>query len=151
MSEMVAATRTRMVLFVAAVLLASPHASRAASGSYKVVVNAARAESILTRRQVADIFLRRNGQWGDGSQVLVADLSTTSPVRAAFSRDVMGQVVDVEVRYWQQQMMSSRGFPPIVKSEKDVLSFVGTTAGAIGYVSGDTPLPPGLKAVQIAP
>ena len=142
--------RARFTLLVIGGLLAAPHPA-ASAGAYKVVVNAARAESTMTRRQVADYFLRRNSQWGDGTQVLVADLSTTSPARAAFSRDVMGQDVDFVIRYWQQQISSSRGFPPIVKSEKDVIAFVAGTVNGIGYVSGETPLPSGLKAVQLAP
>jgi ABC-type phosphate transport system substrate-binding protein len=102
-------------------------------GRFTLVVNASRPAS-LSRRQVADFFLKRVSNWPDGTLVAPIDLSVASPTRQAFSRNVLGQPTDGIVHYWRQQMSSRRMMPPLVKPEDGVLSLVQSTPGAIGYV-----------------
>lgn len=130
-------------------LLASAPASPEAP-PYRIVVNASRSYPALSRRHIADYFLKRASKLPDGTPVAVVDLSASSAARAAFSKEVLDKSVDAVVHYWQQQMFSGRDTPPAVKSEEEVLSFVGSTAGAIGYVSGERPLPASVKVLNVA-
>jgi ABC-type phosphate transport system substrate-binding protein len=117
-------------------------------GRFILVVNAARPTT-LKRRQIADFFLKRTSSWPDGTQVAPVDLSVASPVRAAFSQQVLGQPTEAIVHYWQQQMYSGRLTPPLVKPEDGVLSLVKSTPGGIGYVGEGTTLPDGVKSLAI--
>jgi ABC-type phosphate transport system substrate-binding protein len=119
------------------------------SSGFTLVVNASRPAA-LSRRQVADYFLKRVSNWPDGTLVAPIDLSVASPTRAAFSKSVMGQPTEGVVRYWQQTMHSGRLTPPLVKPEEGVLALVRATPGGIGYVTEGATLPEGVKTVTIA-
>jgi ABC-type phosphate transport system substrate-binding protein len=118
-------------------------------GRFTLVVNASRPAA-LSRKQIADFFLKRVSNWPDGTLVAPIDLSVASPTRAAFSKTVMGQPTEGIVLYWQQTMHTRRLFPPLVKPEDGVLSIVQSTPGGIGYVSEGATLPEGVKTVSIA-
>ena len=59
-------------------------------------------------------------------------------VRAAFSEGVLNRsLADVE-SYWNSQVFSGKATPPRTAStDQEVLDFVRSTPGAVGYVSGD--------------
>jgi ABC-type phosphate transport system substrate-binding protein len=119
-----------------------PVASQAAD-EFKIVVSAKNAPASLKRQDVAKLFLKKTTRWPDGQPVVPIDQSSRTPVRTAFTRDVLkveglSQMSAVE-NYWQQVLFSGRGTPPAVKgSDAEVLAFVAATPGAIGYVSSDT-------------
>ena len=78
------------------------------------------------------------------------DLAEASGIRKAFSSEVVGKDVATVRSYWQQQLFTGRGVPPVVKaSDAEVLAFVASRPGAIGYVSAGAALPDGVKAVRI--
>lgn len=107
--------------------------------TYTLVVNAANPTSSLSRRQIADIFLGKASKWPDGRPAVAVEQSTVSPIRAAFSRDVLGKSVDEVINYWQQIVFSGRGVPPKTKaSDQEVLEFVAGAAGGVGYVAAGT-------------
>jgi len=119
-------------------------------GRFTLVVNSSRPVA-LSRKQVADFFLKRVSNWPDGTPAAPIDLSVASPTRAAFSKTVIGQPTEGVVRYWQQTMnMGLRVTPPLVKPEDSVLSIVQSTPGGIGYVTEGATLPEGVKTVSIA-
>ncbi|MET0553162.1 MAG: hypothetical protein ABW221_09000 [Vicinamibacteria bacterium] len=130
-------------------LLVSMDVGAVEPGRFTLVVNASRPAS-LSRKQVADFFLKRTSSWPDGTVAAPIDLSVASPTRAAFSKTVIGQPTEGVVRYWQQTMTSGlRVTPPLVKPEDGVLSLVRSTPGGIGYVSEGAVLPEGVKALSI--
>jgi ABC-type phosphate transport system substrate-binding protein len=144
--------RQLSILFPSCLMLLLTGAVRAvepASG-FTLVVNASRPAA-LSRKQVADFFLKRVSNWPDGTVVAPIDLSVASPTRAAFSKRVIGQPTEGVVRYWQQTMHSGlRVTPPLVKAEDGVLSILKSTPGGIGYVTEGAALPEGVKAVTLA-
>ncbi|MFI5182916.1 MAG: phosphate ABC transporter substrate-binding protein, partial [Vicinamibacteria bacterium] len=74
----------------------------------------------------------------------------TSRVRAAFSKGVHGRSVDAVQNYWQQQIFSGRDEPPRVKtSDAEVMTFVQSNPGGIGYVSDTATLIDGVKFLDV--
>ena len=70
-------------------------------------------------------------------------------MRKSFSSDVLQQgLVEVQV-YWQRKMASGVTPPPVKTSDEEIVSFVASTPGAIGYVSSSTPLPDSVERSQI--
>jgi ABC-type phosphate transport system substrate-binding protein len=129
------------------VLLALSCGARAGAqpNTYKIIVNAANPIKEATRKLVADLFLRKVTRWPGGLEAVPVDQSSTSPVREGFSREVLGDSVAGVLNYWQQQIFSGRGLPPLVKAEKDAIALVQANPGAITYIGGETPLPEGTK------
>jgi ABC-type phosphate transport system substrate-binding protein len=112
---------------------------------FKVIVNATNPAKEATKRQLADLFLKKVTRWPGGLEVLPVDQSSTSLVRERFSRDVLGDSVSGVLNYWQQQIFSGRGLPPSVKAETEAIAFVQASPGGITYIAGETPLPMGTK------
>jgi ABC-type phosphate transport system substrate-binding protein len=118
--------------------------------AFKVVVNAVHPATTIRRAQLVDVFLKKVNRWGDGTAIQPVDLSTKSPVRASFSKDGLGQSVDAVVNYWQRQILAGRDRPPIVKSsDEEVIAFVGSIPGGVGYVSAAATLSDKVKAIKI--
>ena len=117
---------------------------------YLVIVNAANSASTLPRGEIAALFLKQVTTWPDGSPVAVVDLSDKSPVRAAFSRAVIGRPASAVRNYWQQQVFGGKAVPPTQRaSDAEVVAFVRENPNAIGYVAPTTPLGPGIRPLTI--
>ncbi|HEU4388578.1 MAG TPA: hypothetical protein VFV34_12325 [Blastocatellia bacterium] len=124
---------------------------RPASGAepYKVIVNTSNPVSSISKDQVSKFFLKKVTKWDNGQTVLPVELPKTSPARQAFSLQIHGKPVKAIESYWQQKIFSGRDVPPVEKpSDAQVVGYVKANAGAIGYVSGDTPAG-GVKVVDV--
>jgi ABC-type phosphate transport system substrate-binding protein len=103
---------------------------------YRLVTNRANPATGLTRAEAARLFLKKTTAWPDGRPVLVIDQERGSAVRQAFSRDVHQKDADAVAAYWQTIVFSGRDVPPpIARTDADVIAFVMTSPGAVGYVT----------------
>jgi ABC-type phosphate transport system substrate-binding protein len=115
-----------------------------------VIVNSANPVTKMRREQIARMFLREVPAWNNGEEILPVDQLERSPSRATFAREVEGQTVSSLKIYWQQRIFSGNESPPPERvSDADVLTYVRSNAGAIGYVVEGTDLGTGVKAVVI--
>jgi ABC-type phosphate transport system substrate-binding protein len=131
-------------------VLCSLRASGAENPAYKIVVNAANPESTITLEHLSALFLKNTPRWSNGTVVLPVDQSATAPIRVAFSRDVFGQDVLMIQSYWQGEISARRpGPPPVKATDEEVMAYVETNAGAIGYVSQAATLRPRLKLLKV--
>jgi ABC-type phosphate transport system substrate-binding protein len=138
----------RALGFLAAVLLTSTLAAQEAS--YKVIVNASNSASSVKREAVAQLFLNRKATWSSGPSADPVDLSMTSPVREAFSREILGMPLPAVQQYWRRRLLEQKEFPPKVKSaDAEIVAYVAKSVGGIGYVSAAMPLSPEVKVLKI--
>ena len=143
--------RLRLLLFVlvAAVLAAAPGKDASAAAAFRVIVNPDVKGSQMPRSVLAAIFLKQALKWGDGRAVVPVDQSVQSAVRRSFSNEVLKQgIVEVQV-YWQRKITAGQVPPPVKTSDEEVLAFVASTPGAIGYVSSSTSLPATVREVTV--
>lgn len=125
-------TLSLFVLFLIAGTLA------ASAQSYKIIVNEANASSGISKSEASDIFLKKKSKWDDGTKIEPVDLAASSPIRAAFSEDVHGRGVGAIRSHWQQAAFSGAGTAPLERgSDADVVAFVKSNPGAVGYISAD--------------
>lgn len=89
----------------------------------------------LRRAHVAEIFLKTQIKWSDGTRIRPVDQPIRSAVRARFLAAVYDKEPRLILRYWQRKIFSGRGYPPLeLPSDERVLDYVRRTSGAIGYV-----------------
>ena len=140
--------KSRLAATMVLIALAGPRPA-AAADAFKVIVNSRMTGRTVSRETLSQVYLGKVERWGDGKPITAVDLSTTSPVRAAFSQTVLGMSV-VSVRmYWTRTMVSDH-FPPMVRSsDEDVIAFVSSRTGAVGYVSADAVLPDTVHTVVV--
>lgn len=116
---------------------------------FRVIVNQQVKGARIPRNTVSSIFLKQVPKWGDGSAIQPVDQSVRSEVRKSFSGDVLAQgVVEVQI-YWQRRMSLGVTPPPVKTSDEEVVAFVASNPGAIGYVSVAAVLPDSVKAVEL--
>jgi len=123
-------------------------ASEAEAG-FQVIVHPSVAGKTITKAALADIFMGRVQRWGDGRAVLPVDLTATSPVREAFSRACLGLPTEGVRLYWMRRISSGAQPPFSRKTDEDVIAYVATHPGAVGYVAESLPLPETVKAVAV--
>lgn len=114
-----------------------------------VIVNADAPVESLTRDDVRRIFLLRTRFWRGGARIAAANLASSSPLRDAFSRAVLGQSAHELAAYWNDLYFHGTLPPPTMESEAAMLLYVARTPGAVGYVTADalTGEPNGVRVV----
>jgi ABC-type phosphate transport system substrate-binding protein len=124
----------RLIFRLLLVLLAGL-ACRGAIAELVVIVNARSGVAVMTRNEVANIFFGRNRQFFTGQEAQPVDLHDAHPSRARFYALLVGKdLADVNA-YWSRQMFSGRMQPPVrVGSAEEVLKWVSTNPGGIGFV-----------------
>lgn len=104
--------------------------------SYTVIVNKSNSVSSLSKKDASALFLKKSKKWDNGQKVVVIDQKGNSEVRKTFSTEVHKKSVNAIKSYWQQAVFSGRGTPPVEKSsDVEVIAFVKSNPGAIGYVT----------------
>jgi len=132
------------------VLITSVSIANAASDQpFKVVVNASVQGKRIQKETLKDIFLRKTVRWGDGSPSQPVDLGLTSPVRLQFIERVLGLSAVAVQQYWVGQITKGTQPPPVKQNEEEVIAFVATQPGAIGYVSAATVTPQTVRVLEI--
>lgn len=130
-----------------AALALSPAAVRAAD--FALVAHPSVAATSLSRAEASRMFLRLQTEWPGGGHVRPVDQAKSSPLREAFSREILGMSLAAADAYWTRAIFSGRAVPPVEKrSDADVLAYVRETPGALGYVSGSAPLE-GVKRIAL--
>jgi ABC-type phosphate transport system substrate-binding protein len=123
--------------------------SEAKNSDYKVVVHAGNPTTSLESKTVDRIFIKKWKRWDDDELVVPVN-QVVCPVREAFTRGVHKKDVSAILKYWQRMIFSGRDVPPPeLANDAEVLVFVKTKRGAIGYVSATTELIDGVKELRI--
>jgi ABC-type phosphate transport system substrate-binding protein len=119
------------------------------AADFRVIAHPGVKGGKVPRETLAEIFLRRTIRWSDGVPIEPVERSLTSPLRAGFSRKILGRSTLEVQAYWAKAMRDGVR-PPVVKgSDEDVIAFVSSTSGAIGYVAADRELPPTVKPIDL--
>jgi hypothetical protein len=64
------------------------------------------------------------------------DLVSANPLRELFSQRIHQKPVSVIKNYWQKKIFAGTGLPPAERTnDTEVLAFIKSHRGAIGYVS----------------
>jgi ABC-type phosphate transport system substrate-binding protein len=129
-----------MIRAVTAAFLASIFAlsgpAFAQERSFKVIGNPATTPSSVSKRELAQVFLKRKKTWPSGQSATPVDQRGNDVVRARFSDEVLGKSLEMVESHWQAQVFSGKGTPPKeMRSDAEVIDFVRRTPGAVGYVS----------------
>ncbi|HEX9729515.1 MAG TPA: substrate-binding domain-containing protein [Gemmatimonadales bacterium] len=138
----------QIVMVLAALVLGAGRV--AAQDGFVVIVNEASSVTELTADDLSRLFLKRTTQWDNGQTVVPIDQSENTDARARFSDAVHGKSVSAIKAFWQRQIFSGRGVPPVEKaSDREVIAYARANPNAIGYVAPGSALAPGVRAIRI--
>src|SRR5437870_3906017 len=80
----------------------------AAAPVYVVIVHPENPAGTVSRKFLADAFLKKTTRWDHGEVIRPVDLGPDSPVRRRFSEDVLKRSVAAVRNYWQQVIFAGR-------------------------------------------
>jgi len=110
----------------------------AAEDRFMLIAHPTVSVSKLTIEQASDCFLKKDTSWNDGNPVRPVTLADR-PTSESFDLTVHRRNSLAIRKYWQRQVFTGRGTPPPQKkTPEEVLRYVSSTPGAIGYVPTDT-------------
>jgi ABC-type phosphate transport system substrate-binding protein len=113
--------------------------STSALADVLIVANKSVTETAISKTNIQQIFLGKNQKWQDGKKIRLAVLKE-GPVHEAFLSAYLNRTPDRYASFWKVAIVSGTGYPPkSFDSEADLLKYVAEEAGAIGYISSDTP------------
>lgn len=142
--------RLIQLLAVLALVLPAATPAHAQDAAYRVIVNASNPTRQISKTELARLFLKKRTTWESGRPVVVVDQTERSATRARFSVAVLGKDVPTMKSYWQQSLFAGRGVPPVEQAgDGQVAAFVASNESAIGYVSADATLPPGVRVIEV--
>jgi ABC-type phosphate transport system substrate-binding protein len=137
-----------VVLALAGFVLAPALRAQDLSG-VRVVAHESVDVSTLTRAELSQLFLKKRTAWRPGAPAKPVDQVDASPVRRLFSKAVHKKEPELIKSFWQQQIFSGRAVPPPEKAgDEEVLAYVRSTPGAVGYVSRAA-APAGVKTITV--
>ena len=115
---------------LAALLL---HLVTAQGDELAVITHPDSALKITSAKQVANIFLKKIQLDATGQALIALNLPAQHPVRVAFSKQIFNKPPDALEDYWNIQYFQGISPPYVLVSEEEMLRFVASTHGAIGY------------------
>lgn len=132
-------TRTSMAAFLTVLhvglLFTLGHAGDLDVG-FKVIVNFANPTASMSRSELSELFLKKTTRWKHGQRAAPVDLADGHPARNEFSKAILGKPTSSVASYWQQQIFSGKEVPPpALGSDAEVVAYVKSNPGAVGYVS----------------
>lgn len=124
------------LLSLVALLLVIWHPTAQGQPGYVVIAHADNPATSVPKSQLSKMLLKRVSRWEDGTRVEPVDQGAREAVRIAFTKDVHGRSVSGVKNYWQSQIFSGKGVPPLeVASDGEVVDFVKSRRGGVGYIS----------------
>jgi ABC-type phosphate transport system substrate-binding protein len=121
----------------------------AQQGTIRIIANDNVDIASVNKDQLSRLFLKKTTKWDNGVKVTPVDLAADSDVRQNFTQNIHKKSISAINAYWQKKIFTGKGVPPVeLQSDKEVIEFVSSTPGAIGYVSASASLQ-GVKTISI--
>jgi ABC-type phosphate transport system substrate-binding protein len=141
-------TRRSWMLAVALGTLRSRSAFAAAE-RFVVIVHPDNPVTSVERDFLRDAFLKKATDWSHGETIRPVDLSARFEVREVFMREVLHKTPAQLRSYWNQQIFSGKGTPPVeADTVAEMLEYVASNAGAVGYLPAGAS-PARVKVVEV--
>lgn len=125
-----------LIIIVSALILPSV----ATAGEMVVIGNPSVSTSELRKQDIKYIFLGVKTKWDDGSDIVFV-IQKDYNAHADFLKTYIHKTTFQFANYWKKQIFTGKGFfPQTLLDDQEIIKFVSSTNGAIGYVSSSVNL-----------
>lgn len=106
----------------------------------KLITNSENSLEKVDIRFIEKLFLGKTKKWSDGKKAIPLVLKNKA-IHSEFLKQYVKKSVSKFSNYWKKLIFTGRGIPPKeFSSEQEVIEYIKTHPGSIGYVSADTDL-----------
>ena len=110
----------------------------AADGNVVIIANKSAPVSSINSATVKLIYLGKKNTWSDGSKIVPVALKS-GEVHENFLSSHVQKSASQYSSFWKQAIFTGEGTPPrSFATMKELVSYVASTPGAVGYVSKGT-------------
>lgn len=135
--------------WIVAVTLGTVHSAFAGDEHFVVIVHRDNPVTSIDRDFLRDAYLKKASDWSNGETIRPVDLASRFEVREVFTREVLRKTSAQLRSYWNQQIFSGKGTPPVeADSIAEMIEYVATNAGAVGYLPAGAS-PARVKVVEV--
>jgi ABC-type phosphate transport system substrate-binding protein len=135
--------------FVLAVSLGATRIAFAGTDRFVLIVHPDNPIASVDRDFLRDAYLKKATDWSHGETIRPVDLSSRFEVREVFVREVLRKTPAQLRSYWNQQIFSGKGTPPVeADSIAEMLDYVASNPGAVGYLPAGAS-PARVKVVEV--
>jgi ABC-type phosphate transport system substrate-binding protein len=114
-----------------------------------VIVNKKNPVNDISAVKLAQIYKGMASFWPDGKKITPVEMSNTHPLAVEFTQKVLRMSLEMKQKMWVTKIYSGQATPPRhFKETNEVLSFVASEPGAIGYV-GKEELTDAVKCISV--
>lgn len=130
--------RPGLTVAVLLLLVAPPLVRAQAVAELVIVAHAEVPASRLENAELEHMYLGKLSRW-DGGLTVVPTMLKAGPAQEEFVEDYLDRPLHRFATYWRQMVFTGKGVPPLTfADEAELLDFVTTTPGAVGYVRPGT-------------
>ena len=109
--------------------------------NYMIVVHVTNPVNSLSKKELSKLFLKKVEKWDNGYEVHPVDLNEDSPIRNEFTEDIHQKELTKIIAYWKKEFFKNQTIaPPQMDSEQDVITYIESDSGAVGYISTSIPI-----------
>ncbi len=132
--KLIKKNRARVIVLLIVVAIFVVVAPVSAFADVAVVANKNIGEKSISEKQAKKIWLGKTKSLG-GTSLKPADLPKGNDSRKKFYKAVVKKNEKKLKAYWARIVFSGKGSPPkLFKSDAEVINWVASTPGAVGYV-----------------
>jgi len=103
------------------------------ASKYAVITSQKNSLSILSPKQIKDIFLMKR-HFVDGKKIIPINASSTQSLRRAFEKNILKTNREQLNQYWIKKHFQGISPPIIQSSNNSIKMFIKNVDGAIGYI-----------------
>ncbi|EKD28052.1 MAG: hypothetical protein ACD_79C00451G0002 [uncultured bacterium] len=104
---------------------------------YVFIANMSVTEMYLSKDDISQIFTGKKVKWNDGSKIEVAVIKS-SDIHNMFLKQYIDKTAAQFGTHWKKLVFSGKAImPKFFESESELISYVSSTKGAIGYASSN--------------
>ena len=116
-----------------------------------VITHLSTAQESITNEELSHIYLGKTKSFPSGAAAAPINQADKSKIRQRFEEEVLGMNKRKLKKYWSKLMFTGKGKPPkAMDGDAELLNYIASTPGALGYISGDA-LTDKVKVLMIIP
>lgn len=109
-----------------------------AQESVKIIVNDQVEIQTISHNTIQKIYLGKKQTWDNGLKIIPVMLSEC-PIQEIFLKEFVQRNYALFNAYWLRAIYTGTGVPPVTfSSESELIEYVRSTPGAIGYAANST-------------